>query len=294
MFCRFCGTNLPDDSVFCHTCGKSLGTPASVNPRTSTDGFVVAQPKKSTSRQLMLVTTAVSLVSLAAFFLLRSPRSGRETDARQDLGKAALKAERKPSFDCAKAKSATETAICADGDLASLEVSMVTAYRSALDRLPSAERSDFRRQHAEWFKSYQDSCNAQARTGLKDCISKSLSDHTRDLQASQVNTLPTLVGQCTATTVSRIGTRLTEGVNGPDIPGSGSLISYADGGSQVSYETIPGIENSQVGDKVLLCLVSIPKSCPPGDNRGKVYSARNLRTSAAWRLPDSQHDCGGA
>lgn len=27
MFCRFCGTTLPDDSTFCHSCGKSLATP---------------------------------------------------------------------------------------------------------------------------------------------------------------------------------------------------------------------------------------------------------------------------
>src|SRR5260370_15709841 len=26
MFCRFCGTTLPDDSTFCHSCGKSLAT----------------------------------------------------------------------------------------------------------------------------------------------------------------------------------------------------------------------------------------------------------------------------
>ena len=108
------------------------------------------------------------------------------------------------------------------------------------------------------------------------------------------DTLPTVVGQCTTTTVSKIGTRLTEGVNGPDVPGSGSLILYANGGSQVSYDTVPGIEHSGVGDKVFLCLVSIPTSCPPGDDRGKWYSGKNLRTGEAWRLPDSQHTCGGA
>jgi zinc-ribbon domain len=28
MFCRFCGTTVPDDSTFCESCGKSLATPA--------------------------------------------------------------------------------------------------------------------------------------------------------------------------------------------------------------------------------------------------------------------------
>ena len=50
----------------------------------------------------------------------------------------------------------------------------------------------------------------------------------------------------------------------------------------------------RVGDPVTLCLVSIPRNCPPGDDRGKVYSAANWRTQERWSLPDSQHSCGGA
>jgi hypothetical protein len=108
------------------------------------------------------------------------------------------------------------------------------------------------------------------------------------------DTLATVVGRCTKTTISKIGTRLTQGVNGPNVPGSGSAIYYSDGGYQVSYETIAGIEKSRVGDKIILCLVSIPTSCPRGDDRGKWYKATNLRTGETWRLPNSEHDCGGA
>ena len=31
-----------------------------------------------------------------------------------------------------------------------------------------------------------------------------------------------------------------------------------------------------------------------GDQRGRIYQARNLRTGGTWTLPDSQHSCGGA
>jgi hypothetical protein len=48
------------------------------------------------------------------------------------------------------------------------------------------------------------------------------------------------------------------------------------------------------GDKVKLCLVSLPEDCPPGDDRGKIYRATNLRTGESWEAPDSQHSCGGA
>ena len=99
---------------------------------------------------------------------------------------------------------------------------------------------------------------------------------------------PSTVGECEETTVTQTGPRL-EGV-----PDSGSTIVYANGTSQVSYDVIDGIDHSQTGDTVNLCLVSIPENCPPGDDRGRVYRATNARTGESWTAPDSQHMCGGA
>ena len=210
---------------------------------------------------------------------------------------ASAATQAKPSFDCAKAQTAVEKKVCADGDLASLDAAMVAAYNRALNHLPLAERAGLRRQHLAWFKIYRASCNAAAQTEsgtrLKECIAKALSDHTRDLDSPDNDSFR-VVGGCTTTTVSKIGTRLMQGENGPDVPGSGSAISYANGGRQVSYDTVRGITHSRVGDKVLLCFVSIPRSCPAGDDRGKMFTAKNLRTGETWTLPDSQHSCGGA
>ncbi|HXQ09488.1 MAG TPA: hypothetical protein VN805_00655 [Caulobacteraceae bacterium] len=106
--------------------------------------------------------------------------------------------------------------------------------------------------------------------------------------AAATNGPPTQVGECVQTTVQQVGTRLE------NTPGSGSAISYADGVDQVSYDQVPGIDASQAGDAVKLCLVSLPQNCPPGDDRGKVYSATNLRTGQTWSEADSEHMCGGA
>jgi hypothetical protein len=96
------------------------------------------------------------------------------------------------------------------------------------------------------------------------------------------------VGDCVETSVTLVGSRL-EGV-----ADSGSGVEFANGMSQVSYDVLPGIANSRAGDRVRICLVSVPENCPPGDNRGRVYAGTNLRTNESWTAPDSQHMCGGA
>ena len=108
---------------------------------------------------------------------------------------------------------------------------------------------------------------------------------------------PQKIGDCVRTAVTDVGTRL----EAPDekgvmraVPGSGSAISYANGIDGVSYESVPGIDNSRVGDAIELCLTSLPQDCPPGDDRGKTYTARNIRTGATWTVPDAEHMCGGA
>jgi hypothetical protein len=105
---------------------------------------------------------------------------------------------------------------------------------------------------------------------------------------AQAAPLPSRAGACSETTIARIGHRL-EGM-----PDSGSAIRYANGGVQVSYDTIAAIHRSRPRDRVRLCLIFIPKDCPKGDDRGRIYRATNLRTGESWEAPDAQHSCGGA
>ncbi|MGA8172883.1 MAG: hypothetical protein WB816_18915 [Methylocystis sp.] len=106
--------------------------------------------------------------------------------------------------------------------------------------------------------------------------------------------LPTRVGACVVTTIESVETRLVDGVTNKPVPGSGSAVRFANGGYQVSYETLPAIEESRKGDRARMCFISTPLNCPKGDDRGKIYNTTNLRTRKSWRLPDSEHSCGGA
>ena len=102
--------------------------------------------------------------------------------------------------------------------------------------------------------------------------------------------LPTL-GSCYVTRVTAIEGRL----EGDTVTGeSGSQIEFRNGVLQVSYETVPAIVHSRLGDKVTMCVIDLPKDCPPGDFRGVVYRTRNWRTKEKWTLPNAEHYCGGA
>jgi hypothetical protein len=105
---------------------------------------------------------------------------------------------------------------------------------------------------------------------------------------------PTREFTCEKTTITQLDHRLRSGTSGPFVPDSGSAVRFADGISQVSYDELDAIRQSRIGDPVFLCLIRIPRNCPPGDDRGRLYTATNLRTLGSWTMPDSQHDCGGA
>ncbi len=104
------------------------------------------------------------------------------------------------------------------------------------------------------------------------------------------------VGDCGRARIAKIETRFGEKLVRPksNDMDSGVGVSFSNGGYQVSYEFIEAVYNSRAGDTVLICLVSVPKNCPKGDDRGKFYTTTNLRTNFSWTLPDSQHMCGGA
>lgn len=106
--------------------------------------------------------------------------------------------------------------------------------------------------------------------------------------------LPVREGTCVWTKILKVEQRLQEGEKGPFVAGSGSAVEFANGGYQVSYEEVEAVNRSRAGDRVLMCLVAIPRHCPAGDNRGRMYTTTNLRTMESWTLPDAEHMCGGA
>jgi hypothetical protein len=105
---------------------------------------------------------------------------------------------------------------------------------------------------------------------------------------------PVQLGQCVRAKIVSLGQRLMDARTATPIRGSGSVVRLSNLIAQVSYDQVPAIQRSRIGDPVEMCLVQLPSDCPPGDERGKIYRTTNLRTKTSWTLPDSEHSCGGA
>lgn len=60
------------------------------------------------------------------------------------------------------------------------------------------------------------------------------------------------------------------------------------------YSRTPALEHSRPGDKVLVCLIKYYSGCPRGDDRGRTFSVRNLRTGGKFEASNGSHICGGA
>ena len=98
------------------------------------------------------------------------------------------------------------------------------------------------------------------------------------LQQARAAALPAEIGECSETTITEIGYRLGE-------PDTGSAISYANGGVQISYDTIPEIHRSNVGDPVKLCLVSLPEDCHQAMIAGKSIAPRISAPAKVGKRP---------
>ena len=106
--------------------------------------------------------------------------------------------------------------------------------------------------------------------------------------------LPIREATCVNTRIAALEHRLQCGPDGAFVSDSGSAVRFTNGGYQVSYQELPQLRQSRKGDPVMLCLIRIPRGCPQGDVRGRVYTATNLRTLDSWTMADSEHGCGGA
>jgi uncharacterized protein YecT (DUF1311 family) len=194
------------------------------------------------------------------------------------------------SFDCSKATTRVERMICSDRILAMEDGDMGESLWFLRRDLTAAQLSALTRSQRDWL-ARRDRCVD------RQCVEQAYEERLKELESTSNARLRylrrniTRVGQCENARVQWIGPRLELSQGDPP---DGTSVTLTDGVSLVSYDRVGAILSSRVGDPVRVCLISIPSNCPPGDERGRVYHVRNVRTHRQWELPDAEHECGGA
>ncbi|ESX12187.1 hypothetical protein X768_08735 [Mesorhizobium sp. LSJC265A00] len=215
-----------------------------------------------------------------------------------------------PSFDCRKASLPVEKAICADPQLSAIDALVAEAFTGFEPAFGGDKRKIARALIADRNACGQDAaCIVSAQNNALQTygnapswvqdynialIGKKALDTAARHPGSPDQPLPSSIGQCALTHITALTTRLGDDPLETAGPEAGSLARFSNGGAGVSYEREPGLASSKAGDPVVMCLISIPRDCPQGDERGRVYYGVDLTIKGTWVLPDSQHLCGGA
>lgn len=205
------------------------------------------------------------------------------------------------SFDCNGQLNLVESLVCADPGLSAADDEMADLYRSALRRSDADTGRQLKVEQRSWLLA-RNACKS------KECLVGRYADRAAQLREHRTDRggsgLPIRVGECRQSFVTGKQTRF-EGATPGEVGGevgvsfSGGLYLYP----QAVSDLPPKADVDRLlmrrdyflkGDRVTLCLVSKPRNCPPGDDRGKIYSVENLRNGVTMKGVDSWHMCGGA
>ncbi|RFB74980.1 lysozyme inhibitor LprI family protein [Methylovirgula sp. 4M-Z18] len=86
-----------------------------------------------------------------------------------------------PSFDCAKASTPVERAICSDPDLGNLDATLASVLKEALGRA-GPSRDDLLRQQREWLASRNDCASEKTPLKTAICLQKSYTEQINQLR----------------------------------------------------------------------------------------------------------------
>jgi hypothetical protein len=195
-----------------------------------------------------------------------------------------------PSFDCRAAAGYAERTVCANTLLGWSDRSIAYSYGRLLAHAPESQRLQIRDAQRRWLAERGSCKTPQCLSTLYDARDKALSAELARVDAALRAPLKR-PGDCMSSRIDEMAGRLTAAEGEPP---NGATVGFANGVTLTDYDRPKAFERSRIGDPVTICLVSLPKHCPPGDDRGRIYSVLNLRTQGRFKMMDSEHSCGGA
>lgn len=82
MFCSKCGTEIPDNAVFCPECGNRLGnTGTGLNYQTKPTYQTAVVPKRKKFYIIIAAIVGLAVIALVSFFLIRGAGRSRKTES---------------------------------------------------------------------------------------------------------------------------------------------------------------------------------------------------------------------
>lgn len=212
-----------------------------------------------------------------------------------------------PSFDCSGAQAPDEKAICASPDLSKLDSLVAAAfatYQPAFQPREKVARELLQDRQAcaddvaciaaaQWnaLDTYGGDSDSYAALVTKLVATKAAQPGAAAHEDSTKP--PQKLAQCVRTRIKDATTRFGNPL--PDTHAdTGISIGYENGGYIYSYDRGSNFDGIARGQPVVLCLMSIPRDCPAGDDRGRIYYTLDLATRQSWVSGDSEHGCGGA
>ncbi|MDH5180700.1 MAG: lysozyme inhibitor LprI family protein [Gammaproteobacteria bacterium] len=104
-------------------------------------------------------------------------------------------AEIKAGFDCKKAGTDIEKAICANQALADLDIALAKAYKAARKDKDAATLAVIKASQRNWIKSRTDACKGRQGSDLQECLTGSMSRRIKELDGYLAITIPDYSGK---------------------------------------------------------------------------------------------------
>lgn len=205
-----------------------------------------------------------------------------------------------PSFDCQKAKAPDEHIICNDRRLAELDQAVAIASQAAEGSGNNARevvRETLAARHScgedslcildQQVKAVDTLADLGSKVSIPPWVGTYRVDLFNERRDPPTQTLPEQVGQCTVTRIAAISTRFGEELKPPanEMDSSGSAVTFANQGYQVSYTYVAAIADSHIGDEILLCLVSLPRGLPAGRYPREILFGDELKDDGVLAPP---------
>jgi uncharacterized protein len=205
------------------------------------------------------------------------------------------------SFDCGKASTTVEKLICGNAKLSSLDSTMASTYKNLINH--SGKADEIKAEQRQWLTE-RNACtdNACLQTKYEQRLIQ-LAEIPVEQSAKTPKNFPKKVGECVDSLIEDKTTRFEGAIAGE--AGGEVSISFQNGiilyitkvdalPSENADKYMYSTKDFAKGDRVKLCLTELPKDCPPGDDRGKIYSVQNYKNKKTFSGVDAWHMCGGA